>query len=199
MAALRAALAVSLLCACDALVVAGGRAPPHVVAVPTRSRRLQMLRDDYDLIIVGGGPVGVTAAMRASSLGYNAILIDATPPRQFQFTGPTGLYSKALRDSALRIDVPVLRSMGIGDEAIWEQLRTFVNKILRKSGENNVRAPPLASTRSQRRRTGSAAHPYRGLRGAPRTAHRRWGRSVCLVCPTCAAKGGCSRARRPTG
>ena len=30
--------------------------------------------------------------------------------------------------------------MGIGDEAIWEQLRTFVNKILRKSGENNVRA-----------------------------------------------------------
>ena len=128
-----------LLCACDALVV--GFSPATVrTSVATRSTGLQMLRDDYDLVVVGGGPVGVTAAMRASALGYNSILIDATPPRQFQFTGPTGLFSKALRDSALRIDVPVLRSMGIGDEAIWEQLRTFVNKILRKSGENNVRA-----------------------------------------------------------
>ena len=52
------------------------------------------------------------AALRAATLGHSAILIDATPPRQFQFTGPTGLFSKALRDSALKIDVDVLRSMG---------------------------------------------------------------------------------------
>ena len=72
-----------------------------------------MLRDKYDLVVVGGGPVGVTAALRGASLGYDTILIDATPPRQFQFTGPTGLFSKALRDSALRLDVPVLRSRAV--------------------------------------------------------------------------------------
>ena len=92
----------------------------HQLQLPHARRTLapRMLRSKYDLVVVGGGPVGVTAALRAAALGYNAILIDATPPRQFQFTGPTGLFSKALRDSALRIDVPVLRSMGIVDTAI---------------------------------------------------------------------------------
>lgn len=103
-----------------------------------------MLRDSYDLVVIGGGPVGVTAALRASSLGHESILIDATPPRQFQFTGPTGLFSKALRDSALRMDVRVLRSMGIGDSAIWEQVQEFVEKILRKSGTNNMGALSMA-------------------------------------------------------
>ena len=103
-----------------------------------------MLRDKYDLVIIGGGPVGVTAALRASALGRTSILIDATPPRQFQFTGPTGLFSKALRDSALRLDVSVLRSMGIGDVAIWAQVRDLVEQIMRKSGDNNARALALA-------------------------------------------------------
>ena len=103
-----------------------------------RARPPQMLRPSYDLVVVGGGPVGVTAALRAAAVGYKPILIDATPPRQFQFTGPTGLFSKALRDSALRIDVPVLRSMGIVDAAIWAQVRGFVEQILRKSGDNNA-------------------------------------------------------------
>lgn len=89
-----------------------------------RSRPLTMLRDEYDLIILGGGPVGVTAAVRAAALGHSAILVDATPRTQFQFTGPTGLFSKALRDAALRIDVGVLRSMGLGDAAIWSQARS---------------------------------------------------------------------------
>ena len=82
-----------------------------------------MLKDKYDLVVIGGGPVGVTAALRGAALGSDTILIDATPPRQFQFTGPTGLFSKALRDASLRLDVPVLRSMGIVDHAIWAQVR----------------------------------------------------------------------------
>jgi thioredoxin reductase len=45
-----------------------------------------MLRKSYDVAIVGGGPVGVSAALKASSLRKTAILIDATPPKQFQFT-----------------------------------------------------------------------------------------------------------------
>ena len=78
-------------------------------------------------------------------MGYTTILIDATPPRQFQFTGPTGLFSKALRDSALRLDVPVLRSMGIVDAAIWAQVNEFVQQILRKSGNNNMKAISLSN------------------------------------------------------
>ena len=88
-----------------------------------------------------------------------AILIDATPPRQFQFTGPTGLFSKALRDSALRLDVRVLRSMGIVDTAIWEQVRGFVEQILRKSGDNNAKALALSGVPHLR--------GYGALRAAP--------------------------------
>lgn len=120
---------------------------PHALllgsSAPPRARRTgvpNMLRQHYDLVVVGGGPVGITAALRAASLGRTSILIDATPPRLFQFTGPTGLYSKALRDSALRIDVGVLKSMGISDEAIWNQLSGFVEQIMRKSGDNNAKA-----------------------------------------------------------
>ena len=98
---------------------------------PARCTPIRMLRDKYDVCILGGGPVGITAALKASSLGRRAILIDATPPRQFQFTGPTGLFSKALRDAAQRLDVRVLREMGIGDKAIWAQVRWPISPICR--------------------------------------------------------------------
>lgn len=116
----------------------------HASVQPRRTTAPSMLRDVYDLVVVGGGPVGITAALRGAALGYDTILIDATPPRQFQFTGPTGLYSKALRDSAIRLDVPVLRAMGISDKAIWAQVNGFVQQILRKSGDNNMNALSLS-------------------------------------------------------
>jgi NAD(P) transhydrogenase len=103
-----------------------------------------MLRKSYDVAIVGGGPVGVSAALKASSLRKTAILIDATPPKQFQFTGPTGLFSKALRDAAQRIDVKVLRNMGIGDVAIWAQVDELIGSIVRKCGRDNMQALTLA-------------------------------------------------------
>ena len=116
----------------------------HAAVATRRAPPPLMLRDKYDLIVIGGGPVGITAALRGASFGYSTILIDATPPRQFQFTGPTGLFSKALRDSALRLDVNVLRSMGIVDTAIWAQVDEFVQRILRKSGDNNMKALSLS-------------------------------------------------------
>ena len=125
------------------LAVLGWLAPPPHVA-QRRSGSISMLKDSYDLVVLGGGPVGITGALRATSLGKSAILVDATPQSQFQFTGPTGLFSKALRDASLRIDVPVLRSMGIGDAAIWAQVRELVDSILRKSGDGNARALSLA-------------------------------------------------------
>ena len=98
-----------------------------------------MLRDPAQ-----GGPVGITAALQASKLGKSAIVIDATPSNQFQFTGPTGLYSKALRDAALRIEVKVLRKMGIGDAACWAQISELVDSIRMKAGDGNAGALSLA-------------------------------------------------------
>eukprot|EP00965_Chrysotila_dentata_P071734 2369769-Pleurochrysis_carterae.AAC.4 len=105
---------------------------------------IRMLRDSYDVVVIGGGPVGITAVLRAATIGRTAILVDATPREQFQFTGPTGLFSKALRDAALRLDVSVLRSMGIGDAAIWAQVRELVDLIKKKAGENNADALTLS-------------------------------------------------------
>ena len=114
----------------------------HGAQAPATQHRacVRMLLQKYDVAIVGGGPVGVTAALRANALGRKAILIDATPPRQFQFTGPTGLFSKALRDDSQRIDVRVLREMGMGDIAVWAQVHELTSSILRKAGENNAAA-----------------------------------------------------------
>lgn len=110
---------------------------PSISPTP-RCPPTRMLRDSYDVIVIGGGPVGITAALRAAKLGHSAIVIDATPPSQFQFTGPTGLYSKALRDAALRIDVGVLRKMGIGDAACWAQISELVDSIRMKAGDTNA-------------------------------------------------------------
>ena len=98
----------------------------------------------FDVVVVGGGPVGVKGALHASTLGLHALLIDATPPQQFQLTGPTGLFSKALRDAALKVDVAVLRQMGIGDSAIWSQVREQVDTTMRKAGANNMAALTFA-------------------------------------------------------
>merc|ERR1712147_605006 len=126
------------LCVASSLLAAGAYAPARRRRGPPPLRAIHQERE-FDLVVIGGGPVGIRAANRAASLGLSAILVDATPPRQFQFTGPTGLYSKALRDAALRIDVPVLRRMGLGDAAIWAQVSEMVDRIVRKCGDDNAR------------------------------------------------------------
>merc|ERR1711965_1054843 len=45
----------------------------------------------------------------------------------------------ALRDAALRLDVAVLRRMGLGDGAIWAQVREMVDRIVRKVGDDNAK------------------------------------------------------------
>ena len=126
------------LCVASSLLAAGAYVPARRRRGPPPLRAIHQERE-FDLVVIGGGPVGISAANRAASLGLSAILVDATPPRQFQFTGPTGLYSKALRDAALRIDVPVLRRMGLGDAAIWAQVSEMVDRIVRKCGDDNAR------------------------------------------------------------
>lgn len=106
----------------------------------SRSGSPRMPQVVYDVAIVGGGPVGLNAALKAASLGKKPVIIDATPGTQVQFTGPTGFFSKALREAAQRIDVKVLRNMGIGDRAIWAQVNEVIQSLMKKSGKNNADA-----------------------------------------------------------
>ena len=88
---------------------------------------------EYDLAVIGAGPVGVQAAIVAATTAKkNVILIDA--PRasgqlmneetneDLSIGGPTGLFSKALRDAAKRIKVPTLRGMGLREDSIWNEI-----------------------------------------------------------------------------
>ena len=82
----------------------------------------------FDLAVIGAGPVGVSAALRAARSPYhkNVVLIDA--PRasgmlmdertgeDLSLGGPTGLFSKALRDTGKRISVSSLKGMGLRDD-----------------------------------------------------------------------------------
>ena len=53
----------------------------------------------FDLVVLGSGPSGESAAIRAAGLGANVALVEA---REL-FGGPTGLTSKAFRESALKV------------------------------------------------------------------------------------------------
>ena len=88
---------------------------------------------DYDLAVIGAGPVGVQAAIvAAGTFKKRVVLIDA--PRasgqlmneetneDLSIGGPTGLFSKALRDAAKRIKVPTLRGMGLREDSIWNEI-----------------------------------------------------------------------------
>ena len=86
---------------------------------------------EFEVIVIGGGPTGVTAALRAAYLGRKALLIDKCDEPVYvdpttgvdrSFGAPTGLFSKALRDTAKHLDVTSLRSMGVADEVIWQQV-----------------------------------------------------------------------------
>lgn len=89
---------------------------------------LAMAKTVYDLAVMGGGVVGVQAALAAASSPMNkkVCLIDA--PRasgmlmneatgeDLSLGAPTGLFSKALRDTSKRIKVSTLRGMGLREE-----------------------------------------------------------------------------------
>jgi pyruvate/2-oxoglutarate dehydrogenase complex dihydrolipoamide dehydrogenase (E3) component len=83
----------------------------------------------YDLVVIGGGPVGVAAALTGGMLGRNVLVIDKPKVKpdskglDISFGGPTGLFSKALREAAKKVDVKSLRSMGLYENVIWDQVR----------------------------------------------------------------------------
>lgn len=88
----------------------------------------------YDLAVLGGGIVGVQAALVAKQQNKdrNVVLIDApkesgvlyneATKEDLSIGGPTGLFSKALRDTGKRIKVSTLRGMGLREDSVWNEI-----------------------------------------------------------------------------
>eukprot|EP00985_Skeletonema_marinoi_P015745 scaffold8228_cov125-Skeletonema_marinoi.AAC.3 len=106
---------------------------------------------DWDLAVIGAGPVGVSAALLAARAPYNkkVILIDA--PRNsgalmneatgedLSIGGPTGLFSKALRDAGKRISVSSLKGMGLRDDSVWNEVVTSCLELASCNARDTVR------------------------------------------------------------
>lgn len=106
-----------------------------ILSHPTSS---QLFAEDkpsrYDLAVLGGGIVGVQAALVAKQQNKdrNVVLIDApkesgvlyneATKEDLSIGGPTGLFSKALRDTGKRIKVSTLRGMGLREDSVWNEI-----------------------------------------------------------------------------
>ena len=98
----------------------------------------------YDVVVVGGGPGGVAGALRAGMIGRRALLVDAPWDATFvdpetgsdPFLGaPTGLFSKALRDTAKRADFGGLRALGLDDQGIWSHIQSKCLELAQHNGK----------------------------------------------------------------
>ena len=80
----------------------------------------------YDVIIIGGGPAGVTAALRARELGANVALVErdrlggtCTNPT---YTAIVGVAARRIvRDLGVRPLSPQWRTLGKHQVAEWER------------------------------------------------------------------------------
>lgn len=98
------------------------------------------LAKPYDVVVIGGGPAGVAAAQKAAFLGRRAILIDNAqcPPNDLDLTfgAPTGLFSKALRDTAKTLDTALLERMGLDSKVVWAQVQSSVARLAANNAHN---------------------------------------------------------------
>jgi len=103
------------------------------------------LAKEFDLVVIGGGPAGVAACMKASFLGQRAIVVDKPKSAPIStgldatFGGPTGLWSKALRDTAKTLEVSTLRSMKLSETTIWAQVVESCLKLATNNASNQVK------------------------------------------------------------
>jgi NAD(P) transhydrogenase len=124
------------------------RAPSSVIEAGKRiigKMTSEELDHHYDVVIIGGGPVGVAAALKAAVLGHRSIIVDkpkiAPAPSGLDpsFGGPTGLWSKALRDTGKHVDVPALQSMHLDDDVIWHQVNNMCLKLATSNASHQVK------------------------------------------------------------
>jgi NAD(P) transhydrogenase len=111
----------------------------------------------YDLAVIGGGVVGVQAALLAAQAPYHkkVILLDA--PRasgmlmneatgeDLSLGGPTGLFSKALRDTSKRIKVSTLRGMGLREDSVWNEIINSCTDLASSNAQDIIRQLEMAN------------------------------------------------------
>lgn len=95
-------------------------------------RLLALKKAKYDLVVIGAGVAGVQAGLIASQAPYNkkVLIVDAPSAsgklmvnnEDLSLGAPTGLFSKALRDTSKRIKVAALRGMGLRQESVWNEI-----------------------------------------------------------------------------
>eukprot|EP00747_Dinoflagellata_sp_TGD_P127154 gnl/TRDRNA2_/TRDRNA2_174371_c0_seq23.p1 gnl/TRDRNA2_/TRDRNA2_174371_c0~~gnl/TRDRNA2_/TRDRNA2_174371_c0_seq23.p1 ORF type:complete len:821 (+),score=165.76 gnl/TRDRNA2_/TRDRNA2_174371_c0_seq23:102-2564(+) len=106
---------------------------------------VEELEQDFDLVVIGGGPAGVAGALEGATLGRRVLIADKPklPPApnglDISFGGPTGLFSKALREAGKSIDVKSLKSMGLYEGVIWEQVRGMCMRLATMNAEHQVK------------------------------------------------------------
>eukprot|EP00984_Skeletonema_dohrnii_P033879 scaffold31943_cov155-Skeletonema_dohrnii-CCMP3373.AAC.1 len=101
----------------------------------------------YDLVVIGGGPAGVAGAIKAAQMGRRAIVIDKPKfdagvlPNGLDlfFGGPTGLFSKALRDLAKTTNVAAMRAQHMDSDVIWKQITNGIVKLAMRNSEGQCR------------------------------------------------------------
>jgi NAD(P) transhydrogenase len=102
------------------------------------------LAKKFDLLVIGGGPSGVAGAMQAANLGKRVLLVDrpkAAPPAGGLdpfFGGPTGLFSKALRDCAKLYNVEGFDAIGLDRDVIFQQVRNSCLKLARNNAQSQT-------------------------------------------------------------
>ena len=101
----------------------------------------------YDLVVIGGGPAGVAGAIKGAQMGRRVLLIDKPKfdagvlPNGIDlfFGGPTGLFSKALRDLAKSTNVGALRAQDMESDVIWKQITNGIVKLAMRNSEGQCR------------------------------------------------------------
>ena len=95
-----------------------------------RSSSTETTTDSYDCVVIGAGVVGAVAALTAAASNHTVALVGCPPKSSvnpstgadLSLGGPTGLFSKALRDTSKQIKVTTLRGMGLREESVWNEI-----------------------------------------------------------------------------
>jgi len=92
-----------------------GTAPKEVAAEPVPSIRIAGY--DYDLLVIGAGPVGISAATLAANRGKHVGVVE---PQKVVTGAPTGAHSKCLREAAEN------------GATTWEEVQGFITRSLQR-------------------------------------------------------------------